>query len=120
MTTVAILPENAGSAGTTYRAVAGKKHGVGRTAGEALDALTAQLSDEETGTLIIVQNLRPDRFFTAQQEQRLEELMARWRAARDRQTSLSPDEQTELDSLVQAELQAATQRAAALVRELAP
>jgi hypothetical protein len=82
MTTVAILPE-ATEAGTTYRAVAGEKQSVGRTAGEALDALTAQLSDEEAGTLVVVQNLRPDRFFTAAQQDRLSELMSRWRTARD-------------------------------------
>src|SRR5690348_6528167 len=56
MTTVAILPESTGKDGPTYRAVAGNLQSVGRTAGEALDALTAQLSEEESGTLIIVQN----------------------------------------------------------------
>jgi hypothetical protein len=120
MTTVAILPESRGASGTTYRAVAGKFQSVGKTAGEALDALTSQLSEGETGTLVVVQHMRPDHFFTAQQQQRLEELMGRWRTARDNQTVLPPEEQAELDALVAAELQAATQRAAALVRELTP
>jgi hypothetical protein len=120
MTKVAILPERTDTGGTTYRAVAGDKQSVGRTVGEALDALTTQLPEEETGTLIIVQNLRPDRFFTAQQQQRLGELMARWRAARDSGTALPPDEQAELESLADAEVHAATQRAAALLHELAP
>ena len=118
MTTVAILPESPGDEETAYRAVAGSVQSVGRTAGEALDALTARLGKEKTGTLIIVQNLRPDRFFSAAQQQRLEDLMARWRAARDTNSSLSPPEQAELEDLVQAEVQAAARRAQALLDEL--
>jgi len=118
MTTVAILPERSGSDEVTYRALAGKIQSVGKTAGEALDGITAQLSEEESGTLIIVQNLRPDRFFSAQQQQRLEELMTRWRAARDTQHSLSQDEQAELEALVDAELKAATERARTLITNL--
>jgi hypothetical protein len=72
----------------------------------------------EDETLIIVQNLRPDRFFPAAQQQRLEDLMARWRAARDTTSSLSPPEQAELEGLVQAEVQAAARRAQALLDEL--
>jgi hypothetical protein len=45
MTAIAILPENPGVEGTRYRAFAGQKHSVGRTAGEALDALTSQLDE---------------------------------------------------------------------------
>ena len=118
MKAVAILPERPGSDETTYRAVAGNIQSVGKTAGEALDALNAQLGEEEAGTLIIVQNLRPDRFFSAQQQHRLEELMTRWRSARDSQSALSPHEQDELQALVDAELTAATQRAKMLIDEL--
>ncbi len=57
---------------------AGNKQSVGKTAGEALDALTAQLDNSETGTLIIIQNLRPDQFFSTEQQQRLAELMKLW------------------------------------------
>ncbi len=120
MTTIAIVPETAGDAGTTYRAVAGNAQSVGKTPGEALDALTSQLDEAETGTLVVVQQLRPDRFFTAQQQQRLAELMSGWRAARDSGAPWSADQQAELDALVEAELRAATERAAALVRQLAP
>jgi hypothetical protein len=120
MTTIAIVPEVIQPTGKTYRAIAGDHQSVGRTAGEALDALTSQLSEDEAGTLLVVQHLRPDRFFTAQQQQRLEELMQRWRAARDSQAVLPPEEQAELESLVEAELQGAMQRAAALVQGLAP
>jgi hypothetical protein len=120
MTTVAIVLEPVETGGTSYRAVAGDKQSVGRTVGEALDALTAQLSEEESGTLIDVQNQRPDSFFSGQQQQRLAELMARWRAACDTGGALPSDEQTELESLVEAELQAATRRATALLRGLSP
>jgi len=57
MTTITILPEKNNS----YRAVAGDRESTGRTAGEALDALTSQLEDEESGTLVIMvcRNLSP-------------------------------------------------------------
>src|SRR5262245_19443307 len=120
MTTIAILPESPGAQPTGYRAVAGRVHSVGRTAGEALDAITAQLNVADKGTLVVVQHQQPDQFFTAQQQQRLQELMARWRSARDAQTAFPPGEQAELDALVEAELRASTARAAALVRGLTP
>jgi exonuclease I len=85
---------------------------------EALDALTAQLNPEEKGTIVIVQNLQPDRFFTAAQQQRLNELMSRWRNARDTGTTLSDQEQAELEALVQAELHGAQQRADDLLRQI--
>ena len=118
MTKVAILPEPMDTGHVAYRAIAGKRQCVGKTAGEALDALTALLPEDEAGTLVIVQNLRPDRFFTAKQQERLKELMARWRAARDAGTLLSPDERAELDALTEAEIRAATERAIALLGEL--
>jgi hypothetical protein len=65
-----------------------------------------------------VQHLRPDRFFTAGQQQRLEALMARWRTARDQGATLSADEQTELEALIDAELQASAVRAATLADAL--
>ena len=82
MTKVAILPVPTEQGALSYHAVAGAKHAEGNTAGQALDAITAQLSEAETSTLLIVQ-LRPDRFFTAAQQERLADLMARWRTARD-------------------------------------
>ena len=118
MTTITILPEKFGSEETTYRAITGMKESVGKTAGEALDGLTSQLSDEEDGTLVIVQRLRPDSFFTERQQRRLEELMSRWRQLRDDGGSLSIDEQAELESLVNDELVAARHRAEAAIREI--
>jgi hypothetical protein len=119
MTKVALL-EDADGIGPAYRAVAGGNQSMGRTAGEALDALTPRLAGEDADTLIIVRNLRPDRFLTAQQQRRLEELMAKWRHARDAGLGLSTEEQVELESLVDAELHAAAERAAAISQDLAP
>jgi hypothetical protein len=120
MTTKVALLEDVDGIGPPFRAVAGGSQSMGRTAGEALDALTPRLADEGADTLIIVRNLRPDRFFTAQQQRRLAELMAKWRQARDAGVRLSPEDQAELESLVDAELRAATERAAAISQDLAP
>ena len=109
MTTITILPERADS----YRAVAGDKESTGRTAGEALDALTSQLSDEEGGTLIIVQKRKADGFFSAAQQSRLAELMSRRESG-----TLSPEEESELEGLVEAELDGARRRAEELLNEV--
>ena len=118
MTRIAILPERRENGDTGYRAIAGERQGVGKTAGEALDALTATLPDGESGTLVIVQTCRPDAFFTAKQRERLGELMARWRVARDAGQSLSEAEQSELKALVDAEIRAAGAHAVAIANEL--
>ena len=118
MTKVAIVPEPTESGAIAYRAIAGRQQSVGKTAGEALDALSASLPEEEAATLVIVQNHLPDEHFTAEQQARLKELMARWRVARDAGNSLLPAEQAELDALIEAESRAAGRRAAAVLREL--
>jgi hypothetical protein len=120
MTTIAIVPQSGDADEKSYRAVAGAVHSEGGTVGEALDALTSKLGEPEGTTLVIVQHGRPDPFFSVAQQQRLEELMARWRQARDGKTQFTRDEQAELDRLVEAELQAAKDRAAAMVNGLAP
>jgi len=118
MTQVAILPEISTKGDTMYRAVSGARQAVVRTAGGALDALTAQLSPEESGTLVVVQNHRPDEFFTAQQQRRLEELMQRWRTARETGKQLPDSEQAELSALIDAEVQASGERAVAALAGL--
>jgi hypothetical protein len=80
-----------------------------------LDALTSQLTDDEGGTLVIVQNRKGDRFFSAAQQERLAELMSR------RETGItSAEEEKELEGLVEAELDGARGRAEALLNELKP
>jgi len=110
MTTITILPEE-----KKFRAVSGDRESFGRTAGEALDALTAQLGEEEGGTLVVIQNRRADRFFNSSQQKRLTELTAK------RQTkSLSADEEAELENLVEAELEGAKRRAEEMLGGLKP
>ena len=118
MTKVAILPESTDAGQLAYRAIAGEHQSLGKTAGEALDALTATLSADEAGTLVVVQHHHPDPFFTAQQQARLNQLMARWRAARDIGVDLPPAEQAELDALADTEVRAATARTTAVLKEL--
>jgi hypothetical protein len=110
MTTITILPEE-----KKYRAVAGKRESVGRTAGEALDALTAQLDEEESATIVVIQNRRADRFFNASQQNRLTELMTKRQSQ-----SLSAIEEIELENLVEAELEGAKQRAEEMLGGLKP
>jgi hypothetical protein len=120
MTTIAIVPDSPAGPEPAFRAVGAGRQSVGRTPGEALDAIAAQLRSEESGTLVVVQHLWPDAFFTADQRRRLDELMSGWRTARDAGMHLPPADQAELDALVDAELEAATRRAAAIADGLAP
>ncbi|XWK89547.1 MAG: hypothetical protein U7127_05655 [Phormidium sp.] len=117
MTTVSILPISDSNGDKCYRAIAGNKHSVGKTAGQALDALTAQLGEMEFSALLFIQSFHPDPFFSAEQQKRLSELMSLWRLARDRGQELPAEQQTELDKLVEAELKAATARSVALMQQ---
>ncbi|NJP08461.1 MAG: hypothetical protein HC866_02445 [Leptolyngbyaceae cyanobacterium RU_5_1] len=63
MATVAIVPISNASGEKSYRAIASDKQSVGKTAGQALDALTAQLGETEFSTLLVIQSFRPDPFF---------------------------------------------------------
>ncbi len=122
MTTAAVAPLSMASTDTTapqplYHAVAGDKQAAGRTKAEALAALAPLLEeDDDAATLVIVQQQRPDRFFSARQQQRREELTAQWRTAQDAGSNLPPAIQAELEQLVLAEVRAAGQRAADLLR----
>lgn len=117
MTTVTILPISDVNGEKLYRASAGNKQSVGKTAGQALDALTSQLG-MPFSTLLVVQSFLPDSFFHANQQKRLSELMNLWRLARDQGQLLPVEQQTELDTLVDAELEAATARTIAMMQQL--
>ncbi len=118
MRAIAILPEGDHALPTTFHAVTTDRKAAGRTPGEALDALTSQLGDEQAGAAVIVQLFRPDNYFTAEQRERLSTLMERWRAARDAGSALPPAEQDELARLVDEELHGSAERAAQMSREL--
>jgi hypothetical protein len=113
MSTIGVFPES--DAPRVYRAVSGQRQAVGATVGDAVKNLTDQLGEPEETTLVVVQPMKPDRFFTAEQIRQLSDLMAKWRAARDAGGCLAPDEQAELERLVQAELAATIERSKALL-----
>lgn len=118
MTKVTIVAEELDTPNPRFRASADHKESVGSTPGAALDALTAQLDPAETGTLIVVQNFEGDKFFTHAQQHRLEELLVKWREARDSGKTLASEEQAELEALVDAELDGSARRASAISSEL--
>lgn len=111
MTTIAILPEKSDG----FRAISGKKESIGRTAGEALDALTSQLAENDENLFVIVQKHNADEFFSQFQQNRLTELMNR-----KAENGLNPDEKIELENLIEFELRAATKRAEKLTGGLLP
>lgn len=101
-----------------FRARVNGHHAVGRTAGEALDGLREHLASEVGSTIVLVQRLGGDSYFGADQIRRLGELMSRSRQARDAGMSLPLNEQTELESLIQAEFDASARRSANLADHL--
>jgi hypothetical protein len=115
MTTVTIQPADPSSPPSGYRAIADGKEASGPTVGQALDALTTQLPAEDIA-LVIIRPMKGDAYFSEADRQRLADLMARWRTARDAGGRLPAVEQAELDALADAELKAATARTAALCR----
>ena len=114
METITITAENPVGVNTVWRASSGGQQSLGKTAGEALDNLTPLLDDQTSGAVVMVQPMRPDRFFTAEQRTRLEALMEQWRAARDSDQELPPEERAELEALVEAQLEGAALRAEAM------
>jgi hypothetical protein len=118
MTTITVIPDDPKLATTPYRAVAGDKQAVGSTVGQALDGIRAELTGPPETTVVIVQPMMPDDLFTAEQQARLAALMLKWRAARDHNEALPPEEQAELEALVKTEVQASGERAARILRAL--
>src|SRR3954462_2774551 len=119
MNKVAVYHESSDPESMPYRAVSVGNQAMGRTAGEALDALASQLPRDETDTLVLVRSLSPDRFFGAEQRSRLGTLMASRRGASTGNSPLTTQEEAELEQPVDAEVRAATDRARALFHDLA-
>jgi hypothetical protein len=116
MTGVAIVREEAqGDTAALYRAITndGRVQSIGTTAGEALDALTEQLSDEDSGTVVVIQQMHPDGYFGESQILRLRELMQRSQAS-----ALTAEEWDELQALIEAELNASSLRCGQLADAL--
>ena len=113
MNTIEIIQESEPNQPTNYRAICGEKQALGRSPGQALDELEQQLTALETNTLIIVQRFLPDRFFPQLQHHKLQQLMNKFHEGQDSQQHLSNEEQNELETLAEAELAAANERAIA-------
>lgn len=118
MTKVMITANPSGSSDTPLRATTNGRKSVGRNPGAALDALVGQLDESQSTGFVVVQSMRPDEFFTAAQQQRLSELLAKRRNALDVGGEMAPGEQNELEALIDAELDGAIQRVGATVNAL--
>lgn len=118
MQSIAIFPVFPLQGTPRFRAVTHSGQSEGTTVGEALDGVRKQSVDDSSGTVVVIQPFQPDELFTAAEQTRLSELMEKWRSARDGKGALLPTESKELESLVDAELRAATQRTARMLKEL--
>ena len=112
---VVVLPNNPNA--TNFRAINGNNTSVGETIGQALDSLSKQISLEQN-SVIYIQDFEPDEFFTAKQQQRMSELMTKWRELRDSNLQLSAEEQLELEQLAEAELIGSAKRTAKIADKL--
>jgi hypothetical protein len=113
MIPTAVHIEEQETASARFRAVSGKRRSVGRTPGEALDALLAQEGEDIESSAILIQRFVPDTYFTQEQYDRMQQLLAR----RD---TLSALENAELDALIDAELEATIARTDALLPKQTP
>ena len=114
MSTISVFPDETNAATRMYRATSGDREAVGLTVGDAVNGLADQNGSFQETTLVIVQPMKPDRFFTADQISRLQKLMTKWRAALNQGAALPADEQSELNGLVQAELEGMIERTKSL------
>ncbi len=96
-----------------FRAISGRHQSVGRTAGEALDALLEQEKDEVDSSAIIIQRFVPDAHFTQAQHDQMKMLLVR-------RNALTEAESAELDALIDAELEATIHRTQSLLLQSTP
>ena len=90
-----------------FRATAGTQQGFGKTPQRALSALMALLPDDTPTPIVIWPYNRGDAFFTEAQQARLEEL-------KSRRETLTEEERSELERLVEAAFDATIARTQAL------
>jgi hypothetical protein len=113
MTAIAIRTDQKETGERQFRAIAGDRQCLGRTMGEALDALTAEWGDNIQETVVLIQRFQPDHYFTQAQYDRMQELIAR-------RSTLTPEERTELEALIDAEVDATVARTETRVRPQQP
>ena len=110
LTTIAVYPGLSDSNQPNYRAIAGNMTSEGATIGQAIDSLTGELGDGCAPRLILVQTTLPDRFFTADQQARLSELLARNRETNISGEPFSDADRKELEELIDLQLRATEKR----------
>lgn len=118
MPLVTIHRESGPHDASLFRARTNGHQALGRTAGEALDGLSEYIRTMPGATIVLVQSIGPDQYFSADQIARLMDLTNRNKLAHDGGAPLTPAEQRELESLVEAELDASAKRSAALADQL--
>jgi hypothetical protein len=94
------------AAGAPFEARRDSLYAEGPTLGAALDGLLDQLGETDE-PLLLVQQDRPDRFFTQQDHDRLQELQARVKGNGE---PLTPQEEAELHALIAKEFRATVER----------
>lgn len=115
MTTIYIVPEVTNEQ-TVYRAICGSIQTTGFTPGQALDS-TLQTLTEQGDTVVILQRFCPDDLFTGEQQKQLVKQMEQFHKAVDTGKTLSPQQQQELENLVETELEAALTRSARILNQ---
>ncbi len=68
------------------------------------------MEEFDTQTLYIVQRFQPDEFFTAEQQKRMSELMKKLKLAQNGEGDFSLEEKSELEILIEAELEGSGKR----------
>ena len=116
MNAISITRTDTPEQGTRFHAKAARsgQQSIGRTMGEALDALTTQLDFTPYDSLFFVAEMKPDKFFTAEQIDRLYQLRAKLE-----NDTLTESENVEFTALVEAELLGSAQRIATISDALA-
>ena len=94
-----------------FLCIAGSRRSTGRTAGEALDALIAQEGESIVSSSLFIQRFAPDAFFSKEQYERMKSLLAR-------RNLLTTEENSELDALIDAELDATVERTNGLALQI--
>jgi hypothetical protein len=81
--------------------------------GEALDTLMAEWGDSAPETVVLIQRFQPDQYFTQAQYDRMQALLVH-------RSTLTPEERTELEALIDAEVDATVARTETRVRPQQP
>lgn len=118
MTAIVIRPDNPEAGNPLFRAAYGNRQAVGRTMGEAvgrtmgeaLDALAAQ-EVLPVSAAVLIRRFGPDEFFTQAQHDRMQALV-------NRRANMTPEEEQELETLIDAELDASVSRTEKLLSSL--